>query len=114
MRTPRRTSSSSGRPGAARQRSTSAPPRRPPSAVAVYGSATPRPESWARLERLELSARIGAPLPRVRIVDLRRESGYPLSAPLLTELGRLAEHGGKAILLLNRRGVTPAVHCRAC
>jgi primosomal protein N' (replication factor Y) (superfamily II helicase) len=83
-------------------------------AVAVYGSATPRPESWARLERLELSARIGAPLPRVRIVDLRRESGYPLSAPLLTELGRLAEHGGKAILLLNRRGVTPAVHCRAC
>ena len=83
-------------------------------AVAVYGSATPRPESWARLEHLVLSARIGAPLPRVRLVDLRRESGYPLSAPLLTELGRLAEHGGKAILLLNRRGVTPAIHCRAC
>ncbi len=83
-------------------------------AVAVYGSATPRPESWARLEHLVLSARIGAPLPRVRLVDLRRQSGYPLSAPLLTELGRLAEHGGKAILLLNRRGVTPAIHCRAC
>jgi primosomal protein N' (replication factor Y) len=83
-------------------------------AVAVYGSATPRPESWARLERVELSARIGAPMPRVRIVDLRRESGYPLSAPLLAELGRLAESGGKAILLLNRRGVTPAIHCRAC
>ena len=76
-------------------------------AVAVYGSATPRPESWATLERIVLSARIGAPMPRVRIVDLRRESGYPLSAPLLTELGRLAERGGKAILLLNRRGVTP-------
>src|SRR5262249_18975478 len=26
-------------------------------AVALYGSATPRPESWARLERLELGAR---------------------------------------------------------
>ncbi len=83
-------------------------------AVAVYGSATPRPESWARLERLELAARIGAPMPKVRLVDLRREAGYPLSAPLLAELARLEEHGGRAILLLNRRGVSGAVHCRAC
>ena len=44
------------------------------------------PESWARLERLELPARIGAPLPTVKLVDLRREAGYPLSAPLLAEL----------------------------
>jgi primosomal protein N' (replication factor Y) len=83
-------------------------------AVAVYGSATPRPESWERLERLELRERIGAQLPPVRIVDLRREAGYPLSAPLLAELGGIAERGGKAILLLNRRGVAPALHCRAC
>ncbi len=83
-------------------------------AVAVYGSATPRPESWNRLERLSLPGRIGAPMPRVRLVDLRREAGYPLSAPLLEELGRLVDHGGRAILLLNRRGVAPAVHCRAC
>jgi primosomal protein N' (replication factor Y) len=83
-------------------------------ALAVYGSATPRPESWARLERLELPARIGAPLPSVRLVDLRREAGYPLSAPLLAELAALEEHGGRAILLLNRRGVSGAIHCRAC
>ena len=83
-------------------------------AVAIFGSATPRPESWHTLERLELGGRIGAPLPTVRVVDLRRETGYPLSAPLLAELGRLAENGGKAILLLNRRGVAPALHCRAC
>jgi primosomal protein N' (replication factor Y) len=83
-------------------------------AVAVYGSATPRPESWSRLERLALPSRIGAPLPSVRLVDLRRESGYPLSAPLLAELAALEERGGRAILLLNRRGVTGAVHCRAC
>jgi primosomal protein N' (replication factor Y) len=83
-------------------------------AVAVYGSATPRPESWERLERLELRERIGVGLPPVRIVDLRREAGYPLSAPLLAELGGIAERGGKAILLLNRRGVAPALHCRAC
>jgi primosomal protein N' (replication factor Y) (superfamily II helicase) len=83
-------------------------------AVAIFGSATPRPESWQALERLELGGRIGAPMPTVRIVDLRHETGYPLSAPLLAELGRLAEGGGKAILLLNRRGVAPALHCRAC
>jgi primosomal protein N' (replication factor Y) len=83
-------------------------------AVAVFGSATPRPESWAALERLELGGRIAAPLPTVRVVDLRREQGYPLSAPLLAELGGVAERGGKAILLLNRRGLSPAIHCRAC
>ena len=83
-------------------------------AVTLYGSATPRPESWARLERLELRERLGARLPPVRVVDLRREAGYPLSAPLLAELGKIAERGGKAILLLNRRGIAPALHCRAC
>ena len=83
-------------------------------AVAVYGSATPRPESWLSLERLELGGRLAGPLPPVKIVDLRREAGYPLSAPLLAELGKLADGGGKAILLLNRRGMSPALHCRAC
>jgi primosomal protein N' (replication factor Y) (superfamily II helicase) len=84
------------------------------SALAVFGSATPRPETWQSLERLELGARIGAPMPSVRIVDLRRQAGYPLSAPLLAELGAVSESEGKAILLLNRRGIAPAVHCRAC
>jgi primosomal protein N' (replication factor Y) (superfamily II helicase) len=83
-------------------------------AVALYGSATPRPESWAALERLELGGRLGASLPPVRVVDLRREAGYPLSAPLLRELRGVAERRSKAILLLNRRGMAPALHCRAC
>ena len=83
-------------------------------AVAVYGSATPRAESWARLERLALPARIGAPMPTVKLVDLRREAGYPLSAPLLAELSAVEERGGRAILLLNRRGISGAVHCRSC
>ena len=83
-------------------------------AVAVFGTATPRPESWALLDRIELGGRLGAPLPPVRVVDLRRESGYPLSAPLLAGLGEIADRGGKAILLLNRRGLAPALHCRGC
>ena len=83
-------------------------------AVAVFGSATPRPESWARLERLELGGRLGRRLPHVQVVDLRREAGYPLSAPLLERLGAISDNGGKAILLLNRRGIAPALHCRAC
>jgi primosomal protein N' (replication factor Y) len=83
-------------------------------AVAVYGSATPRPETWAALEHLDLGGRLGADLPPVRVIDLRREAGYPLSAPLLNELRKVAEHRGKAILLLNRRGIAPALHCRAC
>jgi primosomal protein N' (replication factor Y) (superfamily II helicase) len=83
-------------------------------AVAIYGSATPRVESWSRLERLELPARIGVPLPTVKLVDLRREAGYPLSAPLLAELSGVQERGGRAILLLNRRGISGAIHCRSC
>ena len=62
-------------------------------AVAVFGSATPRPESWAALERLELGGRVGGSLPPVQVVDLRREAGYPLSAPLLAELRRVADGG---------------------
>ena len=83
-------------------------------AVAVFGSATPRPEAHERLDVLRLDARIGAALPPVRVVDLRREGGYPLSAPLLEGLERCASGDGKAIVLLNRRGYASALHCRGC
>ncbi len=84
-------------------------------AVALFGSATPRPESWAGLERLDLGERVGADAAAECASSISaREAGYPLSAPLLGELGKIAEDGGKAILLLNRRGVAPALHCRAC
>ena len=35
------------------------------------------PESWELLERLDLGGRLGASLPPVKIVDLRREAGLP-------------------------------------
>ncbi len=83
-------------------------------ATLVLGSATPRPESWRALERLTLSERVGGPLPKVEIVDLRADGLYPLSRRLRERLAEIADQGGRGILLLNRRGQAPALHCRGC
>jgi primosomal protein N' (replication factor Y) len=84
-------------------------------AIAIYGSATPRPEAWQGIRRrLELPARIGGMLPRVEVVDLRRDGGYPFTRPLLDALAGIDDHGGRAILLQNRRGAAAALHCRTC
>ncbi len=83
-------------------------------ALLLACSATPRPESWHGLERISLTTRVGGPLPHVEVVDLRGDPHYPLSRPLRDGLGALADEGGRAILLLNRRGAAPALHCRAC
>jgi len=92
--------------------------RRAAGAGAVYlaGSATPRPESWAELERLELPDRVdGRPLPPVEILDMREAS--PRAGPLHpTTREALAglEGGAKAIVMLNRRGFSPHLSCSAC
>ncbi len=83
-------------------------------AAVLAASATPRPESWHALDRMELPGRIGGVLPPVTVVDLRRDGGYPLSRPLHDALGAIADDGGRAVLLLNRRGEAPALHCRGC
>jgi primosomal protein N' (replication factor Y) (superfamily II helicase) len=85
------------------------------SAVAVFGSATPRPESWHGIRRRQtLPARVGGRLPAVRVVDLRRDGDYPLSRPLAEALAGLEESGGRAIVLQNLRGAAAALHCRSC
>jgi primosomal protein N' (replication factor Y) len=83
-------------------------------AAVLVATATPRPESWRTLERLELPGRIGGRLPPVDIVDLRRDGAYPISRELHGALGAIADEGGRGVLLLNRRGEAPALHCRAC
>ncbi len=84
-------------------------------AVCIFGSATPRPESWyGILRRVSLSTRVGGPLPLVDIVDLRADGGYPLTRPLIDALARIDDNGGRAILLQNRRGAASAIHCRTC
>jgi primosomal protein N' (replication factor Y) len=84
-------------------------------ALVIYGSATPRPESWHGIaRRIELPGRVGGELPSVELVDLRRDGGYPLTRPLRDALGLIEDRGGRAILLQNRRGSASAIHCRSC
>jgi primosomal protein N' (replication factor Y) len=86
-------------------------------AVLLAGSATPRPESWLSLPRLELPRRVdGLALPAVQVVDMRDadpRSG-PLAAATLDALELVRETGGKAIVLINRRGFAPWLTCRSC
>ena len=86
-------------------------------AALLAGSATPRPESWLGLPRLELPRRAdGRELPPVEVVDLR--GGSPRWGPLhprtMEALAEVREANAKAIVLLNRRGWSPFVSCRAC
>ncbi len=91
----------------------------------VLGSATPSLESWQRAEegayrRLALPERIGAgALPRVRTVDMNLQprdaaGGSGLSGPLLDALRERLARGEQSLLLLNRRGYAPVLHCGAC
>ncbi|MEK6277383.1 MAG: primosomal protein N' [Actinomycetota bacterium] len=86
-------------------------------AVLVAGTATPRPESWLELPRLELPHRVdGRGLPGVRLVDMR--SADPRSGPIgvetLEALDEVRRRRGKAIVLINRRGFAPHLCCRSC
>ena len=83
----------------------------------VFGSATPRPESWRELERLELPGRVeGRALPQVEVLDMRRRDGRagPLHGRTRDALAELRERREKAIVLVNRRGWAPYLECRSC
>jgi primosomal protein N' (replication factor Y) (superfamily II helicase) len=84
-------------------------------AALVCGTATPRPESWHELERLELPSRVdGRSLPPVEIVDMRGAVHGPLHPRTRDALAQAAADGGKAILLINRRGWSTHLTCRSC
>jgi primosomal protein N' (replication factor Y) len=83
-------------------------------AVLLAGSATPRPESFARLRRLALPARAdGGELPAVEVLDMCGVPGA-LHERTAAALGELRRAGGKAIVLLNRRGWSNFLSCRSC
>jgi primosomal protein N' (replication factor Y) len=83
-------------------------------ALLVVGSATPRPESVLAMERLALTERVDRrPMPAVEVLDMR-DRHQPLHPETRMALADLRRAGGKAILLLNRRGWSNFLSCRAC
>jgi primosomal protein N' (replication factor Y) len=84
-------------------------------ALLICGTATPRPESWQELDRLELPHRVdGRPLPPVEVVDMRGGIPGPLHPRTREAFNEVARQGGKAILLVNRRGWSTHLTCRSC
>jgi primosomal protein N' (replication factor Y) len=94
-------------------------------AVVVLGSATPSLESYFNATKhkytlLELPDRVEKrPLPEVEIVDMRQEfqeTGHEqvISRKLTEEIRERLERKEQVMVLLNRRGYSPLVLCRAC
>ena len=91
----------------------------------ILGSATPSLESWhqsrsaeegGRYQRLHMPTRIGeSRLPVVRRVDMNHQPRRTvLSAPVLQALQERVARGEQSMLLLNRRGYAPVLHCADC
>jgi len=94
-------------------------------AVVVLVSATPSLESFyntqqGRYQLIELTERVEQrAMPRVELVDMRQEFQHTgeeqiFSRRLSEEVRARLERGEQAIILLNRRGYSPVVLCRAC
>ena len=94
-------------------------------AVVVLGSATPSLETRynadaGKYDILLLPERIARrPLPDVEVIDMRAEfletkRQSTFSRKLLEELQSRLAHGEQAMLLLNRRGFSSFMICRAC
>jgi primosomal protein N' (replication factor Y) (superfamily II helicase) len=94
-------------------------------AGAVLGSATPSLESYYNAKKnkyalVELPDRVERrPLPEVEIVDMRQEfqetgQEQVISRKLAEEIRERLEKKEQVMVLLNRRGYSPVVLCRAC
>jgi len=86
-------------------------------AALLAGTATPRPESWLELPRVELPRRVdGRRMPPVGLLDMRdadSRSG-PLHTDTWAALEEVRRAGAKAIVMVNRRGFAPWLTCRSC
>ena len=94
-------------------------------AVVVLGSATPSLESWQNASQgkytlISIHKRVmNRPLPEVELIDMRREfqeTGHEhlFSRALIEQTQAALDRGEQAIILLNRRGYSAAIICRAC
>ena len=93
--------------------------------VVVLGSATPSLESYYNARKhkytlLELPDRVEQrPLPEVEIIDMRKEfqetgQEQVVSRKLAEEIRQRLDRREQVMILLNRRGYSPLVLCRAC
>ncbi len=90
----------------------------------VFGSATPRLESWMRCEkgewnRCDLRERVNeTELPKIQFVDMRNEVKFgnygPISSYLAEAIGETVDAGKQVVLFLNRRGFSGSTTCRMC
>ena len=83
----------------------------------VLGTATPRPETWQALDRIDLPSRVdGLGMPPVEVIDMR--DADPRSGPIhpktMEALIDIRARGEKAIVMINRRGFAPWLICRTC
>ncbi|QIL45145.1 primosomal protein N' [Acidovorax sp. HDW3] len=96
-------------------------------AKVILGSATPSLESWhasspevGRYQRLDMPSRIGSAqgagqLARLRLVDMAQQPrGAVFAPPLLAAITARVQRGEQCLVLLNRRGFAPVLHCHAC
>jgi primosomal protein N' (replication factor Y) len=94
-------------------------------AAVVLGSATPSLETWhnattGKYQRIEIRERVkDRPLPEVRLVDMRQEfqetgEEHLFARVLIEQTRETLERGEQAMILLNRRGYSFVVVCRAC
>ena len=97
-------------------------------AQVILGSATPSLESWhhsraavagepaPRYQRLNMPSRVGnAVLPTLRRVDMNLQPRQTLvSAQLLAAMRERLGRQEQVMLLLNRRGYAPVLHCASC
>src|SRR5215218_6719179 len=83
-------------------------------ALLLAGSATPRPESVLRYERIRLPERVdGSALPRVELVGMAGHQAA-LHGTTRDALEQVRVRGEKAIVLLNRRGWSNFLTCGGC
>jgi primosomal protein N' (replication factor Y) len=86
-------------------------------AALVAGTATPRPESWLELPRVDLPQRVdGRAMPPVELIDMRGDEprSGPLHGSTWSALEEVRQDGAKAIVMVNRRGFAPWLTCRSC
>ena len=92
----------------------------------ILGSATPSLETWHRVQqgryrRVVMAQRVGgARMPTLRILDMGRlpkpaaGAERVLAPPLVEAIEQRIARGEQSLLLLNRRGYAPVLHCGAC